>query len=270
MPDLDAIASVWLIKKFMPEWKDAPVQFVAAGSTLDKTPPDSNPDITHVDTGNGKFDHHQSNENTCATQLLLTYLIAHHLVDIRLQPALERLVAFVNLTDHFGEVRFPDAPADIYDFSLHQLINGLNHTMNDSNMVIAAVFPLLEATLQNLRNKVRAEEEIKKGQRFQSKWGDSLIMETRNEEAMKLAMKMGINLVIRKDPRNGGVRIKSLPSKTGDLTELYEAIIKKDTVGKWYLHPSKNVLLNTSSINPALIPTQLTLPDIIEIIGHIH
>lgn len=161
-PDLDAIAALWLVKKFMPEWKEADVQFVAAGSTLNNIPPDANPDIIHVDTGNGKFDHHKSNDNTCAAQLVLSYLQKNNLVDIRLHPALDRLVSFVNLTDHFGEVHFPEAPADVYDFSLHQLINGLNHTMNDSRNVIAAVFPLLEATLQNLRNKVRAEEEIKK------------------------------------------------------------------------------------------------------------
>ena len=63
-PDLDAITSIWLIKKFLPGWQDAEVQFAPAGKALDNRSPDENPDIIHVDTGLGKFDHHQSNEKT--------------------------------------------------------------------------------------------------------------------------------------------------------------------------------------------------------------
>ena len=33
-PDLDAIASVWLIKKFLPGWEEATVQFVPAGERI--------------------------------------------------------------------------------------------------------------------------------------------------------------------------------------------------------------------------------------------
>ena len=42
-PDLDAITSVWLVKRFMPGWKKAEVVFVPAGETLDDQPVDSDP-----------------------------------------------------------------------------------------------------------------------------------------------------------------------------------------------------------------------------------
>jgi len=35
-PDMDAITSVWLIKKFLPGWEDAEVRFVPAGERLEK------------------------------------------------------------------------------------------------------------------------------------------------------------------------------------------------------------------------------------------
>ena len=35
-PDLDAIGSVWVIKKFLPGWKDADVEFVPAGLRSEK------------------------------------------------------------------------------------------------------------------------------------------------------------------------------------------------------------------------------------------
>ena len=34
-PDMDAITSVWLIKKFLPGWETATVRFVPAGERID-------------------------------------------------------------------------------------------------------------------------------------------------------------------------------------------------------------------------------------------
>ena len=69
-PDLDAIASIWLVKMFYPGWEEAGIAFVPAGTTLGRLPPDENPEIMHVDTGFGRFDHHQTNADTCASQLI--------------------------------------------------------------------------------------------------------------------------------------------------------------------------------------------------------
>jgi hypothetical protein len=58
----------------MPGWKSAEFKFVQAGETLDNLPPDNNPEIIHVDTGFGKFDHHQTDKETCASKLVFEYL----------------------------------------------------------------------------------------------------------------------------------------------------------------------------------------------------
>src|SRR3989338_9695164 len=73
-PDLDAITSCWLIKKFFPGWQNAAIKFVPAGLTYENKPVDLNPEIIHVDTGLGKFDHHQSNDKTCSSKKVLDYL----------------------------------------------------------------------------------------------------------------------------------------------------------------------------------------------------
>jgi hypothetical protein len=67
-PDLDAITSVWLVKTYFPGWEEAHMAFVPAGTTLRGEPPDSDPEIIHVDTGFGDFDHHQTDEDTCAAK----------------------------------------------------------------------------------------------------------------------------------------------------------------------------------------------------------
>jgi len=33
-PDLDAIVSVWLVKKFLPGWQDVKFEFVSAGDRI--------------------------------------------------------------------------------------------------------------------------------------------------------------------------------------------------------------------------------------------
>ena len=78
-PDLDAIASVWLLKRFGSRgWQEAEVKFVPAGKTYKDKKADSDPDVLHVDVGLGKLDHHQTgDENLCGAVLVFDYLAEH-------------------------------------------------------------------------------------------------------------------------------------------------------------------------------------------------
>src|SRR3989338_6484779 len=181
-PDLDAIASVWLIKKYLTGWKDAQIKFVPTGTTLDNNLPDSNKDIIHVDTGLGKFDHHQINEYTSATKLVYKYLISKDLIESKEVKPLEKIVEYVNSTDHFAEVFYFEPDSDRYDFMIRQLIDGLKVINREETKLIEIIFQLLEAVLIVFKNKVNGEEEIKNGFVFQSYIGKSLAIETKNEE----------------------------------------------------------------------------------------
>lgn len=264
--DLDAITSCWLIKRFLPDWEESNLTFVPAGSTLDNTPPDTQPSVIHVDTGMGKFDHHQTSDFTSASKRVYEYLAGKNYVSSKNQKALEKLIIIVNDIDHFGEVYYPEAASDRYDFLLSQIIEGLKAPLHDDKKITEMGFVLLDAVLQILKNKVKAEETIKDGYIFDSKWGKSLAIESKNEEAVKLALKSGFKFVVKKDPDRGNARIKTLPDKKLDLTPLYDQIKKNDKKGTWFLHVSKNMLLNSSSKNPHFVPTSLTLQKLIEII----
>lgn len=266
-PDIDAVTSVWLVKKYMPDWQDALIKFVPAGKTLDGKNPDENPDILHVDTGLGKFDHHQFSEKLSASKLVFDFLKEnHHVINYDL-PGLERLIAFITVIDNFGEAYFPDATADVYDLTLYQFSEGLRPVLKTDEAMVEFISTCLEGVLQVFKNKVRAEGEIQKGAVFQTTWGKALVMETKNEEAMKLAMKMGYTLVARRDPTRGNIRIKTLPEEGKyDLTKMYQKIKSMDPEATWFLHSSKHMLLNGSSKNPTSIPSHLTLAQLIEII----
>ncbi|OGK40523.1 hypothetical protein A3A74_02940 [Candidatus Roizmanbacteria bacterium RIFCSPLOWO2_01_FULL_35_13] len=265
-PDLDAITSSWLVKKFLPGWQDAEIKFVPAGLTLNGIPPDDNQEIIHVDTGLGKFDHHQSNDKTCASKKVLDYLKKEGNIRSKLFKPFDILVNFVTEDDHFLEVYYPEPESDRYEFLLNNLIAGVKTVLGDDTKLAEFIFTLLDGCLEKLKKKVTAEEEMQKGIVFTCYLGKSFAIESANDEVLRYAQKVGYKLAIRKDPKFGNIRIKCPPDPKLDLTPIYNKIIKLDKIGFWYLHPSKHMLLNGSPKRPEQTPSPLLLPKLIEII----
>lgn len=271
-PDLDAICSVWLLKKFLPNWSDAAVTFVPAGETFRKEPVDSDPDILHVDTGLGILDHHQTDEFTCAAKKTLEYLrekkvqFKHQEVT---EEVLNRLVAFVVDIDHFREVRYPSPDADYYLFLAVGILDGWKRLYFENDQKILELgMSMLDGVFRAFQDRVWAENEInEKAINFDSVWGKAMGIETSNDEVLKLGMKRGLILVVRKDPKKGYVRIKGTPETDVDLTDIYNTLKKKDNSATWFLHKGKKMLLNGTTHNPDMRPTSLSLREIIEILS---
>jgi len=268
-PDLDAIAAVWLTKQYLPHWQDAQVVFVSSGSLWNEIAVDSDPDVIYVDTGLGKFDHHQTTDHTCATKKVFNYLKYEGNIPSKYVDGLSRLVALITQLDHFAEVAFPEASADRYDICLHQLVGTLKYVVGSDDRVVLSMLPLLESAQTLFVNKVRAESEIKDGFIFNSRWGKSIIISTDNKEAMKLAQKMGYMLVVTKTRDKGYVRIKIPPFVKQDLEPLYQKIIKVDAKAYWYFHVSKHMLLNDPAQKPDSIPSSLSLQQLVALIKNI-
>ncbi len=90
-PDIDAITSVWLLKRFdSQQYADAKILFVDAGKKLTVAVREehnaSEQDVTHVDTGEGEFDHHQTDrgmQRVSAASLVYDDLIARQAIVFR-------------------------------------------------------------------------------------------------------------------------------------------------------------------------------------------
>lgn len=264
-PDTDAMTSIWLIHKFMPGFKHAVVKFVPAGQTLNNKPADDDPDIVHVDTGLGRFDHHQRHDEQCAASKVLKYLRSESLLKKQFISPLNRLVDVVCQTDHFQEVFFDNADHDINNFSLMSIIDGLKVKYQDDHQLVATTETLLDAVLQTFFSKIQAEKDIQKGLTFSTVWGKTLAILSDNEESIRHAQKNGYSVVIRKSPTKKIVRIKSLPLKKIDLHPLYKKLKEKDPQATWFFHVSRHMILNGSSKNPDVVPSKLTLPQIVKI-----
>ena len=262
--DLDAITYIWLVKMYFPGWEEANVAFVPAGKTLNNTPPDDNPDVIHVDTGFGKYDHHQSDADTCAAQLVYAEVQKTKSED----QAMTRMLSVVNEVDHFREVFYPNPTADFWDFSLVAAIDGWRLLFSDNPIKIVSLgMDNLDALYKTFQNKVWAEKEMKeKSVLFETKWGKAFGIETTNDEVVHLGQKMGFAVVIRRDPKKGYMRIKSLPKDEIDLTQVYNTLKEKDQKATWFLHASRHMILNGSAKNPDMKPTILTLQQIIDVL----
>ncbi len=230
-PDLDAITSVWLIKKFLPGWENAKTEFVPAGERINKNSPlldeieiIGQDEVIHVDTGLGPLDHHQTDDqNVCGASLTWDFVrknssefasFGSGKVKDRIKAIL-RMVKVVVDIDHFREVFWEDATAYYHDFTLPSILDGLKlQKPNENNYYVEFISFSLDAILHEFENRVWAEKEIaENGRKFKTRWGLGIGLETINDSVIKLAQKMGYVVVVRKDPRKGYVRIKVLPGK---------------------------------------------------------
>lgn len=265
-PDLDAIASSWLIKKYLPEWGDAQMMYVPASTTLNDMDPDSDPDIIHVDTGSGRFDHHQLSGRLSATKLVFDFLVEKHHISKRDREAVGRIVHQVNEIDNFAEATWPDPTNDIYDFGLHQLIFGLKGVESNPEVYVPHIMNMLNGLIIIMKNKISAEAELSQGYIFTTKWGKAIAFESRNEETLRLALKQRYAIAMRRDPHTGFTKIKAFPVPEIDLTALYETLKQKDTKATWHLVGNAHVLLDGSTINPHAKKSNLPLSAILEIL----
>lgn len=294
-PDWDAITSVWLLKRFLAGWNEAEVRFVPAGNRINGAPKKEdtkyagqNPieqighdEVIHVDTGLLPLDHHQVYDtNVSAASLVWKYVqdelkkAGQHFTEEH-KEAISRIVKVVVDTDHFKEVYWPEADADRYEFGHLGVLDGLKLVKpNNDALYMEFGFEYLHALTAAFENRIWAEKEIKeKGVLFETRYGRGMGFETLNDTVLKLAQKMGYAVVIRKDPRKGYVRIKTLPAHDGkegaDLTKAYEEFKRIDPDATWFLHVSKKMLLNGSAKNPTMRPTKLTLKELIDVVEKI-
>lgn len=289
-PDWDAITSVWLIKRFLPGWNEVSVQFVPAGQRLPNAKPTESAieevggdKVIHVDTGMGPLDHHQTQSDlVCGASKTWDFIKIENTEfktpssdRMRVKTeAIDRIVKVVVAIDHFKELHWDNPTADYHEFSLLGVLEGLKLAKPDQDEhYVNFGMESLDALLHNFENRVWAEKEIREnGKEFISRWGKGIGFSTINDSVIKLSQKIGYAVVVRKDPRKGYVRIKgsSQDSKNPmDLTLVYEKLSKMDPDATWYLHISKRMLLNGTPKNPKMVPTTLSLDDIIKVLENV-
>jgi hypothetical protein len=274
-PDLDAITSSWLLLRFDAQhYAGSRFAFVPAGTALSDQAAAAlgySPDqVTHVDTGQGKFDHHspeRAGKEFSATSLVYQHCLKIH-PELKNDEALKLMVDHVTDVDHFGEAFWPDANHPRYEFMLHQIIAAMDLTAtHDDTYQLELGTRLLDFVYQAMRQHTHAAKLLTQGITFPLKNGDqAFAIETSNDEILSFAQRSNFSLALKKDAKNGQVRIKARPDVNFNLHAVYQDIIKQDKIGTWYYHPSGLMLINGSRKSPHHVASPLTLDQLIKII----
>lgn len=278
-PDLDAIAAVWLFKRFDAQsFAHAKVAFVNPGETLSAAEAaqfEAAPhEVIHVDTGMGEFDHHQPDRGLqylSATQLVFDHLLQLH-PELVQDKTLKTLVTFVTDVDQFAEINWPDAANPRYTLMIQELIHGLERQPDHDDLrQLEFGMKMLDAGYAVLSEHLQAQEELEfKGEIFALAAGSGVAIETSNDATIKLAQKDGHLLVIKKDPKTGNIRIKIRPDAAFDLSQLRDQIVQLDRVGSWYYHPSGRMLLNGSDKHRDQNASPLTLEQVTNLVKELY
>lgn len=279
-PDLDAAGAVWILKRFDSEnFADARVAFVNPGERLSlkeaKSLGTELHEVTHVDTGMGRFDHHQPENgklHISAASLTYDYCCAHN-PDLSNNQALQLLVEYITDIDHFQEIYWPISESFRENFMLHNVLHGYEFLdMHDDESQLNFGLTCLDCVYACLVQYLAAAESIKEnGIEFTCDKGRKCLgIESRNDSTIKLAQKQGYTLVVRKDPKEGHMRIKARPDTDLSLQDLYQRILEKDDKGTWFYHPSGKMLINGSRKHQSQVPTPLTLEQVIDMIKELY
>lgn len=278
-PDIDAIGAVWLLKTFdFENYVNANVSFINPGEKISATEANilgfSLEQVTHVDTGLGEFDHHQpqrAHQAISATSLVFDHLCQIK-PELKTDRSLKSIVEYIVEIDHFGEVSWPDPANTRYNFMIHELIRGIEYTdpHNDESQLHFGLTCLdnLYAVLKQYHKA--AEILAEKAKTFSANQHQCLGVETRNDDTLKLALKQGYELVVRKDPERGHIRIKVRPDSQLELKPLYQAMIELDQKGTWFYHNGGKMLLNGSQKHRNQTPSPLSLQQVIDLVKKVY
>jgi hypothetical protein len=253
-PDLDCLAAIWILIHFG-GLANADLQFVPAGATLRDLRADSDPHIIHVDTGGGRYDHHQRRSRRLCSAELVRRAVAPN------DPALERMVQQVCQIDN------ATAPAGEHGFfNISSLIAGYNLLFpTRPHHVAYAMFPNLEAWYEHEVRQLRLEAAFASRLEFDTPWGLGIAMESEDGGSSKLAYRHGAVLYAYRDG-HGWMGVAAQSRSDVDLSPIYQDLRQVDQGADWYLHPNRRLLLCGTAKAPPRAPSRLTLADLVRVI----
>ena len=270
-PDLDAVMACWLFVRFsQSQYGDAQFEFVPAPGTYKGLPPDNDPRVVHVDTGGGKFDHHQLKDGylTCAAKLVWEELVAEGLI-FPTDVALREMVKVALEVDQFRDCYWPETDHPRMALMLHEIIPALHRLQtHDNEAVLRLVFVYLDGVYQRLKDWQKGKDSVMEGQEFESRWGRGIVVITAASDVSKTAQKMGYDIVVIHDPQKGHLKIKTAPNVLQPLKPLYDKIVLRESPKRWVYHNSGHMLFSGSDKGGIKEPTQLQVSDILEMISH--
>lgn len=256
-PHLDDIASIWLFKKFHPDFKEAKIDFISA--SRDQAEKEESEEKIFLGTGGGKFDEHKEGLETCAGSLVFEYLNEKGYIpqDEITQKALEKLVEWNKLVD---TGKAPNSEFD--EFSVQAFIRCKDSTCENSLASVELGINILNRILLVLKRKQQSYLDWEKRVEFETKFGKTVavVSETVDREFCR---EQGGDLFLMYNPKHKSVQFFT-PSFEIDLEPIYLTLKSIDPKASWFLHQSHHMVICGSASAPDSKPSKLNFEQLIE------
>lgn len=258
-PHLDDICAFWILKRYLPEAKDAALAFTATGPGGGVMHDDA--DTVCVGVGRGMFDEHKGDVGDCATTLVFKHVMAKIEIDAQELRALRKIVDWALLEDT-GKL----STVPFRDFTLPVLIELFPAGPGSDAKVTELGFAVLDALLVVQRNVVRIEDDWAKRREFDSRYGKAVALESSARKIDTYAYAKGFPLAVIVDPDRTYHTVRADAAADIDLTPAWEKIRERDPQADWYFHHSKKMLICGGDHAPGARPSSLSLDDLIGIL----
>ena len=258
-PHLDDICGIWLIKKYLPGWADATIDFTPATTTRR-----DDADTYMVGIGRGLFDEHKGDIGESATTLVWKHL-RKEVKDTHDVAALDLLTEWVRK----GDTSEHDASEMVAHGSwlpAEQLHASYVRHGKDSRALYEFGAALCENALLRYRNEVELEHDWKNRVEFDTPWGRGVGLTTDASGADDFAYSAGFVVIVYVHPKNGYRGYRATPDSTVDLTASHAYLTETDPKASWFLHHSKKLLLAGSDVAPETPLSKLSLDQLIKAI----
>jgi hypothetical protein len=251
------LTAIWILMRFG-GYAEADLCFVPAGATLHQTPIDSDPQVIHVDTGGGRYDHHRAGQGgLCAAELVRRAVAPRNQVLARMVEQVNRID---NAADHSGR-------SDAHGFfNIQALVTGHNLLFpNDPQRVAQAMLPNLDAWYEHESRQLRLEQAFDNRLEFETRWGLGIAVESADGASSKLAFRRGAVLYAYRDGQ-GWMGVAAQARSSVDLSPVYRDLRSIDGEADWYLHPNRRLLLCGSAKAPPRQASRLSLAELVRVI----
>ncbi|MGD0976771.1 MAG: hypothetical protein ABR875_00555 [Minisyncoccia bacterium] len=249
-----------------------------------------------IDTGGGRFDHHNKEHQITASQLVVDFL------EINDDPTLTKLLEYAKRDDFFGKGTISSDPID-RAFGLSALIAALNKSYPDNpNFVVNTILPIIAAhyneekrRFEEFPNELEQKKLEGKVVEFAAKQRDKklkIIMIESDNIGMPgyLRSQIGGRFDVVVQRREAGfVNILTRPTKRIDLRSLVALIRVREAehagiglssklfdliqsgriseVNNWYYDTATNSILNGGSTpTPDIEPTKISWDELAQVV----
>lgn len=256
-PHLDDICAFWLLKRYLPEAKDAGLDFIATNEKGGDVVND--PAITYVGVGRGKYDEHKGDIGDCSTTLVWKDIRDRIAIDPRERRAVEKIVSWVLLEDtgklNAEPYRFFSVPAMIEGF--------FDGRGRDSLATTMFGFEILDALIVAQRNEVLIEDDWKDRIEFDSRYGRAVAVVGTARQIDAYGYSHGFPLVVVVNPDRTYHTVRADAASDIDLTPTWEKLRAREPEASWYFHHSKKMLICGGDHAPNARLSSLTVEELI-------